>query len=458
LKPRPQPVRNNQAVRGPRVVEVVGAGYVGLVTAACLASLGHAVRCVDVNVERIRALESGEVPFSEPGLASLVEQQIRAGRLRFGNDVALGAAGADMVFIAVGTLDGTGRWTDAAVRSVIETLLSVKEVPPLLVVRSTVRPGRMADLDAIVRASGRPTTLLVHPEFTREGTAIADFRSPDRIVIGVPRDCSPDVGQPVADLYGRVSGPILIVDHATAELIKIGSNTFLATKIAFANELARFSRAIGADMDAVRRGVGLDHRIGGEFLRPGPGFGGSCLPSQVNLLASMSEELGLGVELMPAVQRSNRSMAGRIANEILGDHPAPRRVAVLGLAFKANTDDVRESPALRVIDALIARGIDDIRAHDPAVQRLPNYPGVTLEATSYAAVRGADVIVITTEWPEFKTLDWARVALLAARLEVFDTRGAIDVEAATEAGFRVRSLDRPAKPANSRRSTRSSVA
>lgn len=442
-----------QASRRSIVVEVVGAGYVGLVTAACLASLGHEVRCVDVDAERIRGLESGVVPFSEPGLADLVGRGVREGRLKFGNDVVAGAAGAETAFIAVGTLDGTGRWTDHAVRNVIETLLGGENLPPLLAVRSTLRPGRMAELEAIVKASGRPTTLLIHPEFTREGSAIADFLSPDRIVIGVPSDSLPEVAQPIEDLYQQIAAPVLIVDHATAEMIKIGSNAFLATKITFANELARFCKAVGADMTAVRRGVGLDRRIGQDFLRSGPGFGGSCLPSQVDLLSAMSEELGLGAELIPAVQRSNRTAAGRIADELLADQPTPRRIALLGLAFKARTDDIRESPALRLIDALLARGVEEIRAYDPAVRSLPRHPAVIVASSVVAAVRGADAIVIATEWPEFREIDWTRVASLVNRLHVFDTRAVVDVEAAAAAGFSIRSLEHATRAGSARRST-----
>ena len=423
-------------------VEVVGAGYVGLVTAACLAWLGHTVRCVDVNLARITSLESGEVPFSEPGLADLVRIGMEQRRLSFGTDVVDAARAVDIVFVAVGTLDGTGRWTDEAVQGVIRSLLGGESVPPLLVVRSTLRPGRMADLDSLVRASGRPTTLLIHPEFTKEGTAIADFLSPDRIVIGLPAGCPPDVVRPIRQLYARIDAPMVVVDHASAEMIKIASNAFLATKITFANEIARFCRSVGADMAAVRRGIGLDRRIGPDFLRSGPGFGGSCLPSQIDLLSAMSDELGLDLELLPAVRRSNRSAAGRIATELLSGRPTPRRIGLLGLAFKAHTDDLRESPALRLIDALVEHGVEDIRAYDPVVRHLASHPRVAVEASAYAAADGADTLVVATEWPEFRSLDWNRLARLMTRREVFDTRGVVDLAAAMDAGFLVRSLER----------------
>jgi UDPglucose 6-dehydrogenase len=303
----------------------------------------------------------------------------------------------------------------------------------------------MATLDDLVVASGRATTLLLNPEFTKEGTAIADFLAPDRIVIGLPVGASEDVAHPLFRLYGSISAPILVVDHASAELIKIASNAFLATKITFANELARFCRELGADMEAVRRGMGLDARIGPDFLRSGPGFGGSCLPSQVELLAMMSGELGLDADLLRAVASSNRRQAVRIATEILDELPPLGRVAVLGLAFKAGTDDLRESPALRLIDALSERGTRGFAAHDPVIDALPSHPFVQVKSDPYAAARDADVLVVATEWPEYRNLDWMRLAGVMRQREVFDARGIIDVEAATAAGFRIRSLERPAR-------------
>jgi UDPglucose 6-dehydrogenase len=440
-------------------VTVIGAGYVGLVTSACLSSLEHVVRCVDVDQARIDSLLAGRVPFNEPGLEPLIRAGVDAGRLTFGSDAAEAAAGADIVFIAVGTLDGTGRWTDRHVRSAIETLLSGPSVPPLLVVRSTLRPGRMAELNALVRASGRATTLLLNPEFTSEGTAIADFLAPDRIVIGVPTEATAQVAEPLVSLYGAIDAPVVVVDHASAELIKIGANAFLATKITFANELARFCRAVGADMAAVRHGIGLDSRIGPAFLRSGPGFGGSCLPSQVDLLAAMSDDLGLDAELLPSIGRSNRAQSVRIATEVLAESPTPRRVAILGLTFKAGTDDLRESPAIRLVDTLRELGVRDIRVHDPMIRELASHPFVEVCVDPYAAAGAADIVIVATEWPDYRTLDWTRMAGLMAGREVFDTRGVVDVDAAMAAGFRVRSLERGPRGGGTgeRRATRSAA-
>ncbi len=423
-------------------VEVVGAGYVGLVTAACLASLGHSVQCVDVDRERVERLSQGDVPFVEPRLQELVRDGLTTGRLRFRAEVVAGSHRADMVLIAVGTLDGSGEWTDRHVEAVLRILLAAADVPPLLVIRSTLRPGRMERLNRLVEESGHPTTLLIHPEFTKEGSAVADFLAPDRIVVGIPRGADDSVADPLRRLYASVPAPFLVVDHASAEMIKIGANAFLATKITFANELAQFCKAVGADMGAVRAGLALDPRIGGLFLRTGPGFGGSCLPSQVDLLSLMSSELGLGAELMPAVKRFNDRQPAAIAEELLSDTLPPRSIAVLGLAFKAGTDDLRESPALKLIDALLGNGVEQIAAYDPVVSELGSRPAVRIATSVEAAVQGADVAVVMTEWPEFVAIDWRQVGGGMRRRDVFDARGILDPSRPDLAGFRFRSLER----------------
>lgn len=422
-------------------VEVVGAGYVGLVTAACLASLGHWVRCSDADAGRVERLSRGEVPFLEPGLDDLVGAGLASGRLTFGTEISRGVRRADIAFIAVGTLDGTGEWTDRNVEAVLRSLLEKASVPKLIVIRSTLRPGRMDRLDRLVRGSGHDTTLLLHPEFTKEGEAVRDFLSPSRIVVGVPPSSSHAVADPLRALYADVDAPFLVVDHASAEMIKIGSNAFLATKITFANELARYCQAVGADARAVREGLGLDPRIGPLFLRSGPGFGGSCLPSQVDLLTRMNDELQLGAEVMPAVKRFNDRQPARIVGEILADDRI-RTIAVLGLAFKAGTDDLRASPALKIIDALSAAGVESISAFDPAVSKLPSRPQVRIAASLEAAVVGADLAIIATEWPAFAAANWEQLGSAMRTRDVFDTRGILDPRRSDLDGFRVRSLER----------------
>jgi UDPglucose 6-dehydrogenase len=431
-------------------VVVVGAGYVGLVTAACFAHLGHRVRVVDVDARRIDLLRSGVTPIAEPGLDAFVREGLAARRLSFETHLERALPNADMVFIAVGTLDAAGRWTENHVRSVITSVLAAERVPRLIVIRSTLRPGSLRRFQQLVLASERPTHLLFNPEFTREGGAVTDFMAPHRIVVGVAAQDPVSVAEPIRKLYEGIDAPFLVVDHASAELIKVGSNAFLATKITFANELARVCVAADADMAKVRTGIGLDPRIGPEFLATGPGFGGSCLPSQVELLTLMSEELGLGLELIPAIHRSNRSQPRRLARDLLAERSTTERIAIFGLAFKAGTDDVRESPALRLIDALRESGVTEISAYDPEVRALPTRPWVRLLRDPYAAAERADVLVIATEWPEFRTLDWARLAGVMNGREVFDTRSIINAEGATAMGFRVRSLERQARPRSGR--------
>ena len=422
-------------------VTVIGAGYVGLVTAACLARLGNTVRCVDQNRPRIASLRSGKMPFSEPDLAELVMDGVAAGRLTFHTSLAAACRRAESVMVAVGTDEG-GRWTDRHIRAVVESLLALPAVPPNIIIRSTMRPGGMAILNGIASAAGSQTHLYYNPEFTREGNAVADFMAPDRIVVGMALGAASVAAEPVRRLYKGIAAPMLPVDYATAELIKVGSNAFLATKIAFANELAQFCRSFGGDMEALRRGIGLDHRIGPEFLQPGLGFGGSCLPGQVDLLTEVASERQLTAHVVPAVARANRAQAHRVAEEILERQDSAVRVTILGLAFKAGTDDTRESPALRLIDALKQRSVRRIRAYDPLVRVIPDRPDVHVVADPYQAASGADIVVVATEWPAFGRLDWTSMAGLVARREVYDARGVIDVAAATSAGFRVRSLVR----------------
>jgi len=421
-------------------VVVVGAGYVGLVTAACLAHLGHRIRTVDQDATRIASLRSGISPIVEPGLDGLIRTGLAEGRLSFEAELQDALPAADMVFVAVGTLDADGRWTDAHVRSVLASILAAESVPPLIVVRSTMRPGTMQRLQHLVAASARPTHLLLNPEFTREGSAVADFLAPHRIIVGVATEDPASVGEPIRQLFAGIDAPFLVVDHSSAELIKIGSNAFLAAKITFANELARLCFATGADMTRVREGIGLDPRIGPAFLQSGPGFGGSCLPSQVELLSAMSQELGL--ELMPAVLRSNREQPRRLVRDLLSELPTPDRVAVLGLAFKANTDDTRESPSLRLVEALREAGVAEIRAYDPEVRGLATHAWVRVFPDAYVAASGVEILVIATEWPEFRSLDWGRLAQVMRGREVFDARSIIAAEEASAFGFRVRSLER----------------
>jgi UDPglucose 6-dehydrogenase len=425
----------------PARVAVVGAGYVGLVTAAGLASLGHRVTAVDKDASRIRSLRTGSVPIMEPGLAELLLSGRACGLLAFETNAAVAAAGSDMVIVAVGTLDGDGAWSGQDVVDLVGSLLESGSLPRTLVVRSTLQPGYSKRLRALIAASGQRIDLLLHPEFTRQGRAIHDFLRPERIVIGVPPGADPAIAEPLVRLYCRLRAPVLVVDHPTAEMIKIASNAFLALKVSFANELAWFCRAVGADMAQVRHGVGLDSRIGHAYLQPGPGIGGSCLPNQIELLARTVAESGIEATVINAVASAARRQPTRVAEEIVAI-PSVRRVAVLGLAFKARTDDLRGSPAIALLRSLRARGVPELAAYDPTVSAVPSLPWLRVAGDPYGAADGADVVVVATEWPEFASLDWARLRDVMNGREIFDARGVVPTEAARLAGFRIHSLER----------------
>jgi UDPglucose 6-dehydrogenase len=421
-------------------VTVIGAGYVGLVTAAGLASLGHRVAAVEKDPSRLEALRAGSVPIMEPGLAEMILGARSAGLLRFESDAA-SAAGSDIVMVAVGTLDPAGAWSGRDVLAVVGDLLRAGSTPRTLVVRSTLQPGYGERLRALVAESGRDVHLLLHPEFTRQGSAVHDFLDPDRIVIGVEPGAGVEVADPLVRLYDGLTAPVLIVDYPTAELIKIASNAFLALKVSFANELAWFCRLLGADMADVRHGVGLDRRIGPAYLNPGPGIGGSCLPNQIELLARTVAESGLEANLLQAVAEAARRQPIRVAEAILGI-PGVRRVAVLGLAFKAGTDDLRGSPAVMLLRTLKERGVAELAAYDPTVTEMPSLPWLRIARDPYAAVSGADVTVIATEWPEFADLDWSRVGHVMNGGAIFDARGIVSPDAARRAGLHLHSLER----------------
>jgi UDPglucose 6-dehydrogenase len=438
-------------------VAIVGAGYVGLVTAACLAHLGHDVLCMDVEARRVARLRQGILPIHEPGLEALVEEGLTGGRLTFVDDPAA-LRGRELVIVCVGTLDPDEEWNGDVVTDAVLALAADRSLPRSIVVRSTLLPGtasaiarRVAGVDATVR-------LAHNPEFTREASAVADFLSPDRIVIGVDGHDDGAAGSALVSalrrLYGPLEAPVVVTDLTSAETIKVASNVFLAAKITFANEIARLAAATGADAQAVVDGMGLDRRIGRGFLSPGPGFGGSCFPSQARALPRLAHAYGVRTPLMDAIWPSNMGQAEWLLDGLeraLGTNLAGRRVALLGLTFKAGTDDLRESPALRLGRALLARGAL-VRAWDP----LALESGVALlrsetstagaaaavePASSVAdALRGAHAAVVATEWPELASLDWPSLAGSMAGDVLVDGRRIVDVPAARAAGLRVVSL------------------
>nr|MBA2275829.1 UDP-glucose/GDP-mannose dehydrogenase family protein [Chloroflexota bacterium] len=350
-------------------VAVIGAGYVGLVTAACLARLGHTVHCIDNDQQRVRELQAGIMPIHEPDLEEMVRAEMAGGRLSFHSQLAA-SHGTDLAIVAVGTLDDGGEWTNDTVREAIRQLAHDRDAPRVMVVRSTLLPGTAVALAEWVRSIDPDVEIGVNPEFTREGSAVADFLSPDRIVIGTTRDRGGSVALPLLrSMYQGLDAAIVETDATSAEVIKVGSNVFLGLKIGYANELARLCAATGADVMQVVDGIGLDRRIGRAFMTPGPGFGGSCLPSQARALPRVAAGKDVRAPIMDAIDASNREQTEWVAEMVassLGSALRGSRVALLGLAFKAGTDDLRESPAMRIAMSLAGRGAGVV-VHDPAV-------------------------------------------------------------------------------------------
>ena len=429
---------------------VVGSGYVGLVTGACLADFGMTVTGVDKDAAKIEALLRGEIPIYEPGLEEVVEKNVRAGRLKFTTDLAPAIREARAVFIAVGTPPlPDGRADLSFVRQVAESIGDNLNGYKVIVTKSTVPVGTGQMVEKAVRehSGGKQEFAVVsNPEFLREGSAIEDFLRPDRVVIGARTQRAIEV---MLDIYAPLKAagvPFVVANVESAEMIKYASNGFLATKITFINEVAEICEAVGAEVDVVARGMGLDHRIGPKFLHPGPGYGGSCFPKDTRAVAQIAEEHGLRFEIIEGVlsanERVKRRMIGKI-EQAFGSL-AGKTVAVLGLAFKGDTDDMRESPAIPVIEGLIERGAK-IRAFDPAAMTAakPLLPPVTFCRDAYEAAQGADGIVIATEWNQFRALDFTELrSRLAAPLMV-DLRNLYQPDRVAAEGFAYHSVGRP---------------
>ena len=431
-------------------IAMIGAGYVGLVSGACFSEFGHSVTCVERNALIVERLQRGETSIFEPGLDRLVERNLAAGRLRFTSELAPALRDAEVVMIAVGTPSRRG--DGAADLSYVYA--SVREVAvalgreALLVTKSTVPVGTCREVERIVHEARPELRLEVasNPEFLREGSALEDLMRPDRVVCGVRSERAREL---LSQLYRPLNlneTPILFTSPETAELIKYASNCFLATKITFINELADYCEAVGADVQAVARGMGMDRRIGPKFLHAGPGFGGSCFPKDARALASAAHEQGRSLRIVEAVIEVNearkRRMADKIADAVGGDLRG-RTLAVLGFTFKPNTDDVREAPSLAIVPRLQQRGAT-IRGYDPkgmaaAAELLP---GVIWCDDAWAAMRGADALVILTEWNEFRALALERVRETLARPVVVDLRNIYRPEQMTAAGLAYTSVGR----------------
>ncbi|TDK50001.1 UDP-glucose dehydrogenase family protein [Antarcticimicrobium luteum] len=424
-------------------IAMIGTGYVGLVSGVCFSDFGHDVVCVDKNPEKIAMLERGEVPIFEPGLDALIEKNVAAGRLSFTTDLPAAVDGAEAVFIAVGTPTrrGDGHADLSYVMAAAEEIAHAITGYTVVVTKSTVPVGTNRQVEEVIAKANPQAEFDVasNPEFLREGAAIEDFMKPDRIIVGVQNDRAAQV---MADIYRPLylrEFPIITTDLESAEMIKYAANAFLATKITFINEIAALCERVGADIKQVSKGMGRDGRIGNKFLHAGPGYGGSCFPKDTKALARIGQDHGLPMQITETVIKVNDETRRRMIEKItdmMDGHLAGKTVAVLGVTFKPNTDDMREAPSLTVIPALIGAGAR-VRVVDPQGRREGEalLPGVHWMDDAYKAAQNADALVILTEWNEFRALDLKRLAKRMAFPAMADLRNIYSAQDARRAGF-----------------------
>ena len=426
---------------------VVGSGYVGLVTGTCFADMGNDVTFVDIDERKIDMLLAGKMPIYEPGLAEVVQRNTEAGRMHYTTSYVDGLKNAEFVFICVGTPSGVDGEADlqyvrAAATSIAETMDH-----PLIVINKSTVPVGTGDWTAEIISHNQPQPIefavVSCPEFLREGSAIADFMQPDRTVLG---SSDPDAAETVAELYAPLDAPIVVTDLRTAEMIKYASNAFLATRISFINEISIICERLGADVTEVSRGMGFDKRIGPHFLQAGVGFGGSCFPKDVKALANMAQTHGMHPQLLNAVMEINAFQRRQIAlkvREMLDGSVNGKTVAILGLAFKQNTDDIRESPSLAVARSLLNQGAI-VKAYDPVAMENASReaPGIILCDNSYCAAEEADALMVLTPWNEFKHLDMARIRGSMRRPNLIDGRNMYNPDELRLMGFKYRGVGR----------------
>jgi UDPglucose 6-dehydrogenase len=432
-------------------VAMIGTGYVGLVSGACFADFGHVVTCVDKDASKIDRLKNGEIPIYEPGLEALVAQNVEAGRLTFTTEAKDAIAEADAVFIAVGTPSrrGDGHADLSYVYAAAEEIAELMDGFTVVVTKSTVPVGTGDEVEAIIARTNPDADFAVvsNPEFLREGAAIKDFKIPDRVVVGTDSERARET---MRELYRPLflnETPILFTSRRTSELIKYAANAFLAVKITFINEMADLCEAVGANVQEVSRGIGLDGRIGRKFLNAGPGYGGSCFPKDTLALTKTANDYGCPVRIVDTVVEVNaarkRAMADKVIKAMGGDVKG-KTIGVLGLAFKQNTDDMRDAPSLDIIPALVEAGAQ-VRAYDPEsmheAQRLLS--GIEYAENAYEAIDGADAMVIITEWDQFRALDLDRVKDTLKSDVVVDLRNIYSPEDMEKRGFTYISVGRP---------------
>jgi UDPglucose 6-dehydrogenase len=432
-------------------IAMIGTGYVGLVSGACFADFGHQVTCVDKDEGKIAALRSGQIPIFEPGLNTLVATNVRARRLNFTTDLAAAVSEADAVFIAVGTPSrrGDGHADLSYVYAAAREIAAATKAFTVVVTKSTVPVGTGDEVERIIRETNPAADVAVasNPEFLREGAAIRDFKFPDRIVIGTSDERARKV---LGDVYRPLSlnqGPLMFTTRRTAELIKYAANAFLATKITFINEMADLAEEVGADVQEVARGIGLDNRIGSKFLHAGPGFGGSCFPKDTRALVKIALDHDVHLRIVEAVLAVNdnrkRAMARKVSSAA-GGSLRGKTVAVLGLTFKPDTDDMREAPSIPLVTGLLDMGAK-VRAHDPAGMEAARreLPDIEYCDDPYLCARGADAMVVVTEWAQYRALDLERLKRELAHPVLVDLRNIYRPEDMATYGFFYESVGRP---------------
>jgi UDPglucose 6-dehydrogenase len=430
-------------------VAVVGTGYVGLVVGACLAETGNDVICADVDTAKINGLKQSKIPIYEPGLETMVVRNQREGRLSFTTDVAQAVEASEVIFIAVGTPpDEDGSADLQHVLAVARTIGQNMNTSKLVVTKSTVPVGTAEKVRAeIARHTTTPFHVCSNPEFLKEGAAVDDFMKPDRVVVGVDSDHAAKVIEELYAPFVRTGNPLIVMDIPSAEMTKYAANAMLATRISFMNQIARLCEAVGANVTHVRRGIGSDRRIGQAFLFPGPGYGGSCFPKDVKALIRTASENEVALDVLQAVEDANDAQKHVLFEKLkrhLGDLQQ-KTVAIWGLAFKAETDDVRESPALVLVEALLCEGVK-VQVHDPAAMKTAaRHLGARVKyaAHAYDALSGADALAVVTEWLEYRNPDFARMKQLLTQPLIVDGRNLYDPVKLGRLGFTYDSIGRP---------------
>jgi|ERR1700693_2918530 len=428
---------------------IIGAGYVGLVTGACFAEFGVQTICVDKDRDKIKLLEKGEVPFFEPGLKELVSKNVLHKRLCFSTDIGGAIKKSGVVFIACGTPQGNNREADlTAIKEAAVSIGQNLNGYKVVVTKSTVPVGTSEVVKGIIshHAKKYKFDMVSNPEFLREGAAIEDFMRPNRVVIGSD---SPKAFEIMKELYRvlyLIETPFVLADLRTAELIKYASNAFLATKVSFINEMANLCEELGADVRMVAKGMGLDQRIGSKFLHPGPGYGGSCFPKDTQALVKIAENAGYSFNIVKAAIQANEKQLGRMIDKIkraLGGSLKGKTIGALGLSFKPNTDDLRDSPAIGIIEALIKKGVS-VQAYDPVAMEgaRKKFKKIQYRDNPYETARGADGLVLLTEWNEFRNLDFERLKTLLNKAVMIDLRNVYNPETVRGFGFSYVSVGR----------------